>query len=381
MLKQKGFVLALVLWILTALSLVAGFFAAWTQQALEIAQNIQNEAQADVDMYNTKATLIYLFTTQPHNFGGLSLPQLEGNNEKKVVKKLTEEEMEAKLDAALKKFTKKQDTQVAFDEEEINFNPTGNDLTLTDQAYYGFGKIRFAIQDKHGLLSIGFLDENNLERLLGLLGVPVEQRQPLSAKFQDFIDFDDLHRINGAESRDYKEKGLKPPLNRKIRTIEEIQEVMDWKKYPTIWENDAFGQLTNITPYLGTPNFNTAPFLVLQSLAGMDAGLAQKIVSARKKKPIANYLELNEITGNLLPYEPEQLAFFASNQMRLTLWYDGQNKMRQIHLTFMPFAAKHERPWQIDYLIDLPLINTYRHATPTYAKTPVFAATLPTTPR
>jgi len=55
--------------------------------------------------------------------------------------------------------------------------------------------------------------------------------------------------------------------------------------------------------------------------------------------------------------------------------------MRQIHLTFMPFAAKHERPWQIDYLIDLPLINTYRYATPTYAKTPVFAATLPTTSR
>jgi general secretion pathway protein K len=381
MLKQKGFILALILWILTALSLVAGFFAAWTQQALEIAQNIQNEAQADIDMYNTQATLIYLFATQRYNFGGLSLPELGGNTQKKVEKPLAAEEMEAKLDAALKKFTKKQDTQVAFDEEEINFNPTGNDLNLTDQAYYGFGKTRFAVQDKHGLLSLGFLNENSLERLLGLLGVPVEQRQPLSAKFQDFVDFDNLHRINGAENRHYQEQKLNPPLNQKIRTVEEIQEVMDWKKYPTLWENDIFGQLTSITPYLGTPNFNTAPFLVLQSLDGMNAVLAQKIISARKKKPISSHLELNEILGIPLPYEPEQLAFFASNQMRLTLWYDGQNKMRQVHLTFVPFAAKHERPWQIDYLIDLPLINTYREATPTYAKTPVFSATLPATPQ
>ncbi len=381
MLKQQGFVLALVLWILTALSLIAGFFAAWTQQALEIAQNIQNEAQADIDIYNTKATLIYLFATQRNNFGGLSLPEIGENAQKKAIKKLTEEEMNAKLDEALKKFTKKQDTQVAFDEEEVNYNPTGNDLNLTDQTYHGFGKSRFAIQDKHGLLSLGFLNENDLERLLGLLGVPVEQRQPLAAKFQDFIDFDDLHRINGAESRHYKEKGLKPPLNQKIRTVEEIQEIMDWKKYPILWENDAFGQLTNITPYLGTPNFNTAPPLVLQSLAGMNSVLAQKVISARKKKAIANYIELNEVLGIQLPYEPEQLAFFASNQIRLTLWYDGQNKMRQFHLTFMPFAAKHERPWQIDYVVDLPLINTYRDATPTYAKTPVFAATLPTTPQ
>jgi general secretion pathway protein K len=381
MLKQQGFVLALVLWILTALSLIAGFFAAWTQQALEIAQNIQNEAQADIDIYNTKATLIYLFATQRNNFGGLSLSEIGENAQKKAIKKLTEEEMNAKLDEALKKFTKKQDTQVAFDEEEVNYNPTGNDLNLTDQTYHGFGKSRFAIQDKHGLLSLGFLNENDLERLLGLLGVPVEQRQPLAAKFQDFIDFDDLHRINGAESRHYKEKGLKPPLNQKIRTVEEIQEIMDWKKYPILWESDAFGQLTNITPYLGTPNFNTAPPLVLQSLAGMNSVLAQKVISARKKKAIANYIELNEVLGIQLPYEPEQLAFFASNQIRLTLWYDGQNKMRQFHLTFMPFAAKHERPWQIDYVVDLPLINTYRDATPTYAKTPVFAATLPTTPQ
>lgn len=380
MLKQQGFVLALVLWILTALSLIAGFFAAWTQQALEIAQHIQNEAQTDIDIYNTKATLIYLFTTQPNNFGGLSLPKIGEHLQQKEVKKLTEEEINARLDEALKKFTKKQDMQTTFDEEEVNYHPTGNDLNLTDQVYYGFGKSRFAVQDKHGLLSLGFLNENDLEKLLGLLGVPVEQRQPLVAKFQDFIDFDDLHRINGAESRHYKEKGLKPPLNRKIRTVEEIQEIMDWKKYPTLWENDAFGQLTSITPYLGTPNFNTAPPLVLQSLAGMNNVLAQKVISARKKKAIANYIELNEILGIQLPYEPEQLAFFASNQIRLTLWSDGQHKMRQFHLTFMPFAAKDERPWQIDYVVDLPLINTYRHATPIYAKTPVFAATLPTTP-
>lgn len=379
--NQQGFVLALVLWILTALSLIAGFFAAWTQQALEIAQNIQNEAQADIDIHNTKATLIYLFSTQRHNFGGLSLPDIGENTQKKAIKKLTEEEMNAKLDEALKKFTKKQDTQVDFDEEEVNYNPTGNDLNLTDQAYYGFGKSRFAIQDKHGLLSLGFLNENDLERLLGLLGVPIEQRQPLAAKFQDFIDFDNLHRVNGAENRHYKEKNLNPPLNRKIRTVEEIQEIMDWKKYPILWENDAFGQLTNITPYLGTPNLNTAPFLVLQSLAGMNSVLAQKIISARKKKAITNYIELNEILGVQLPYEPEQLAFFVSNQIRLTLWYDGQNKMHQFHLTFLPFTAKHERPWQIDYVIDLPLINTYRDAIPTYAKTPVFAATLPTTPQ
>lgn len=380
MIKQNGFVLALILWILTALSLVAGFFAAWTQQALEIAQGIQDEAQADIDINNTQATLIYLFSTQRNNFGGLSLPETGENIQKKGIKKLTEEEMNAKLDEALSKFTKKQDKQAAADEEEINYNPTGNDLNLTDQVYYGFGKSRFAIQDKHGLLSIGFLEENHLQRLLGLLGVPVEQRQPLVAKFQDFIDFDDLHHINGAESRHYKEKNLKPPLNQKVRTIQEIQEVMGWKKYPMLWENDAFGQLTSITPYLGTPNINTAPPLVLQSLAGMDANLAQKIISARKKKPIMSHLELNEIIGIPLLYEPEQLAFFASNQIRLTLWYDGQNKMRQVHLTFMPFAAKHERPWQIDYVIDLPLIKTYRDATPIYAKTPVFAATLPTTP-
>jgi len=378
---QKGFVLALVLWVLTALSLIAGFFAAWTQRALEIAQSLQNETQADIDMYSTQATLMYLFATQRYNLGGLSIPELLENPDKKKPKKLSEEEMNARLDEALKKFIKKQDKQVDFDEEVINYDPTGNELILTDQSYYGFGKIRFAIQDKHGLLSLGFPDQNNVENLLGLLGVPVEHRQPLVAKFQDYIDFDDFYQVNGAESRDYKEKDLKPPLNRKVRTAEEMQAIIDWKNFPNIWENDAFGQLTNVSAYLGTPNFNTAPLLVLQSLNGIDRGTAQKIISARKKMPIRSYVELNEIVGVPLFYEPEQLAFFASNQMRLTLWYDGQNKMRQIHFTVMPFAAKGNRPWTVEYVLDLPLNNSYKDATPTYAKTPVFAATLPTTPR
>lgn len=348
--RQKGFILVTTLWILAILTMVAGFFSLWTQKTVEIAQTMQADMQGEIDMYNTQSTIIYLLVTQRFTIAGLTVPQ-----------------------------TPKQMNKTREVIEYDSVAPRGGEIAVDDRAYFGIGKAYFALQDKRGLIGINFAAQNILYRLLSLLGVKTELQAPLIAKLEDYVDIDDLHRLNGAEAYHYEKRGLPPPPNRFLMTPMECQNILDWAEQSGLWKNNQFGQLTNVI-LAGYPNFNTAPSLVLQAAYNMNATSAERIIQRRKTKPFSSLSIINYVAGIHLNLDSFDLNFFPSSSLRLTLWYEGARRMRQIHL-HLPLNVEDKKPWRIDYTLELELLPTYSQSSPLHAQTSFFSPTLSTIPQ
>ncbi|MBE9561288.1 MAG: general secretion pathway protein GspK, partial [Proteobacteria bacterium] len=346
---QNGFVLVATLWILATLTVAASFFALWTQKSINIVQDMQADTQGEIDMYSTQTTITYLLITQGFNVGGLKVPKKDDGIEtgEIIVDKISSD----------------------------SILPVGGEIRLDDRPYVGYGKAFFALQDKRGLIGINFASKSVISRLLGVLGVEYELHRPLVAKLQDYIDPDDLHRINGAEESHYKRRNLPPPINKYLTTSMECKNILDWSEQKILWENNVFGQLTN-TIFATYPNFNTAPALVLQAAYNLTAEHAQRIVNTRKIQPVISVNQLNQMTGTLVDVEPEELMIFPSTNLRLTIWYEGSKRMRQVHID-LPLALNNKKPWQIDYYLDIPLLPIYTEIPPIHAQTTFFDPTLP----
>jgi len=340
---QKAFVLVTTLWMLAILTIAASFFALWTQHALSLAQTMQDDLQGEIDMHSTQATVIYLLTTQYFTIAGVVLPQ-EDDKKPKV---------------------KNEDSILAV----------GGEMAIDDRPYFGYGKALFALQDEAGLLSINFADESILNRLLGLLGVEEELRPPLIAKYHDYIDLDELHRLNGAEAAHYEKRDLLPPTNHYLKSPLESYRILDWAEQTSLWENDQLGQLTNTV--LGVlPNLNTAPSLVLQAVFNMDAENAERLVKIRQSMPFYALKTVNQVGNVNIAFDEFDINFFSSFYLRLTLWYEGAQRMRQVHLK-LTNRADGLKPWQIEYSLELNLLPTYKEAFPTYVQTALLKPTLP----
>ncbi len=346
--KQAGFVLVTTLWVLAMLTLAASFFSLWTQRTLTIAQSRLADIQGEIDMQSTQADLIYLLMTQPFTFGGVTLPDESDTSvsSKKNAPNISDE------------------TLVAM----------GTEIALDDRPYFGQGKAFFALQDEGGLININIETEPTLVRLLGLLGVEDKLAVPLIAKLKDYIDLDDLHRINGAESYHYDQRDLPSPSNRYLIHQMETARVLDWAEQAGLWKNHQLMQLTHL--YLAArPNINTAPSLVLQAAYRLSADDAQRIIKMREKLPFYTLKGIFQATGVYLNIDPLEENFFPSEYLRLTLWYTGARRMRQIHIQLMP-NVEHRAPWQIESSLEFELLPIYTERTADHAETTLFTPTL-----
>lgn len=333
--SNKGFILVATLWISAAIILAASFLAMWTNKAVEQTRVSGEELQGEIDVFSTRQILLYLLATRPMTIGGLALPLADQDAEKALAER-TNSPLEA------------------FSTE------TGSELPLDSRIFKGIGKVFFAMQDEGGLLGINNVDTVALDRLLGLLGVPPERRGPLQDKLLDYIDADDLHRLNGAETAQYQAKGLPPPPNRFLLTSWEAKNVLDWGEQNGLWEQNRLPRLTTVVR-AGSPNFNTAPFLVLQTQAGLDAETAQRVIAAREQKPFSQLSDINRAAGKALPLDQMNLIFLPTSRLRLTLWRADNSRMQEIHVQLTPHAANHA-PWLIDYELTVPMSEEEKSA-------------------
>lgn len=346
--QQQGFILAATLWILAIITAAAGFFFQWTQQGVEQVHQRQQDFQNTLDRHGTQATVLYLLGTQRMTVAGLTLPHVE--------------DPELNQDYA------------RMDWGNISILPIGDEIALDDRPYPGVGSAWFSLQDEGGLLGLNYIEETPLLALLKVLGVPDEQVQPLVAKLQDYIDRDDLHRLNGAEAYHYREQGLPPPPNRELLTAEEVFRVLDWNRYPALWEDRRLSRLTTVAVG-GLPNFNTAPRPVLQAIFGGNAEWAELLLQARRHTPLYRLSQIEQLLGVNLAIDPMDAIFLPSNYFRLTLGAKDARRLEEIHIQLTPRADK-QAPWLIDYTTTLSPTQEQRDATPDFAKAPIFAAPL-----
>jgi general secretion pathway protein K len=142
----------------------------------------------------------------------------------------------------------------------------------------GAGKFNVTITDEERKLPINQLSQDELRRLMALLEVDLLDADTIVDSILDWIDPNDLHRLNGAESDYYM--SLNPPYRAKDGPLDRIEELLLvrgvtpelFEGAPATEDEPARAGLRDLlTTYsAGQININTASALVLQVITGLD---------------------------------------------------------------------------------------------------------------
>lgn len=320
------------LWILAILVIGAGYLSSWTSEAVNQAYRQQQTLDASIAMQDTQAILFYLLGTRPLTTSGLALPSRKHP------------------------FAPAPKSRDPF-QRQINVGPT---LKLDDQIYRGKGDVLFSIQDEAGLIGANNRHLQLLENSLGLKGIPANHRSILLARLQDYVDHDELYRLNGAEKQQYRKADMPPPPNRPLLTSREVRAILGWKQQRRLWEAPDITRLLN-TSRNGPPNINTAPRQVLQSWGVFSNREINSIIETRAVRAFRNFNEVKRTVGRNIPLDPIEQIYLPSKFLRITLWSKKAGLVKEIHLQLTPLADQNS-PWLVDHELDYSsrLIGTWK---------------------
>lgn len=295
--KQHGFVLVLTLWVLAMVAVAAGYFGERVARATQLAQQSRQNTRAIIDMAGTRAELLYRLGTTTMTEYGLG----RGN------------------------------TVIALD----------------NRPYHGLGDTLAQLQDDRGLLNLNLADDGRLQRFLGLMGIPSEQRPRMIDTLHDYTDADNLTRLNGAEEADYLALNLPPPTNSNLVTPWEARRILGWRDVPQLWENGRLAELTTTSLSVGI-NPNTAPAEVLATLPGVTEEMAQAIIARRKLSPITSEGQIvGTAAAPLSQLFGMGVVAIPSDAIRITQSTRALPWAIQYNITLTPGGK--DAPWQTDY--------------------------------
>jgi general secretion pathway protein K len=144
-----------------------------------------------------------------------------------------------------------------------------------------------------------------LSRYLEIKGIDLNERDRMMDTLLDFVDPDDLPRLNGAESQQNYH-----PKNSLFQRVEELKEVQGWEKITARpgWEND-------FTIYSTGPiDLAWASRDVLLSLPGMNEQIVDRYLELRRGPDGIDGTEDDPVFGSLdevrlaLGFTPDQFA-------------------------------------------------------------------------
>ncbi|MDT9001250.1 type II secretion system protein GspK [Paucibacter sp. APW11] len=290
---QQGFVLPMTLWILAAITIAASYFALRVHQALDLARQQQLHVEALLDVSDTRAALLFRLASTPMTVRGLGV---------------------------------------------------GADLLVLDNRPYRTDQGYVQLQDARGLLNLATFGDEQMDRLLGSFDIPPPRRSGLTDKLRDYIDADNLKRLNGAEEPEYRSRGLPPPRNAPLLSSEELRAILDWSDEATLWKP---GRTVSDFCIIGDDsgiNPNTAPAEVLMTLPGMTKELVAWVMERRKIEPVDVAL-LDRLAGTGLIQIPPIVVAFPGSNLRVTQQSDGLNWALRYNVRLTPRG--NVSPWQI----------------------------------
>lgn len=314
---ERGFVLALTLWILAAIAVAVGLSTLWALDAVRNAGAERARVESELAMASTRDTLLYLGATRRRTRAGLatSLP--------------------TDVQQALRSLD---------DLGGLATDPVGGELRLDGRAYAGLGDTTFSIQDEAGLFVLAAPTATTLDRFLAWAGVPLDEIATLRDAFLDYTDADKLRRLNGAEAREYEREGRPPPPNRRLLLASEADRVLGWDKLPQALR-DRLPEMAT-TFYSGATNLNTVPEALLSAWIPGCPDNCRRLVERRDTLPFRHASEVELFLGIRLPGDPGvDYRFLADDSLRLTLWSRSGAAWR-IHVRFTPLADQ-VGPWSV----------------------------------
>jgi general secretion pathway protein K len=314
---ESGVILIALLWILTALSVIAFSFSRETFVEVAAARNAQSLEDSYFVARAGIASTVY---------------QL-------MLKRNT---------ASLKQV-------------ELQETPDPIDLGVVTGAL-GSAEYRVDLQDESGKLPINSVNEEQLRNLIEACGIKKPDSDIIADSILDWRDADAAHRINGAENDYYQ--SLNPPYNAKNGRIDAIEELLlirgitpeYFYGYP---EKDANGSIVYkyglsrcLTVYSNNPaqvNINFAPLAVLQSVPGMSPEAAKAIYDRRHTKPFKTTQDISRDLGISLDAK--------------TLPYLGLNKTGFYTLTASAHAANSKVRRVIRCIINIDPVSNRQYRT------------------
>jgi general secretion pathway protein K len=173
--------------------------------------------------------------------------------------------------------------------------PTVVPRLLRTKVRLGTGEFSYRITDEQARLNVNTATQDQLDKLLQCLGVDKINRDQIVDSILDWIDTNDEHRINGAESDDYY---LKLPIPYRARNgqIESVTELLQIKGVtPALFEGtDGRPGLRDALTTRGTRgvNVNTAAPVVFCAMGVPDAVMSD-IMQSRLEAPITDTSRFN----------------------------------------------------------------------------------------
>lgn len=307
--RQQGYVLLMTLVFIVVITLVVGYFSHKVDQALEIIATAKNKADASLSLHSELNKLLYRLSVVRATFKGIG---------------------------------------------------KAPDVMRVDGRPYGDGSTWVQLRDQRGLISLRYPDRARMDRLLGEFNIPVDERSILFDSLEDYIDSDNLRRINGAEAPQYQARRMAPPSNRPLRTVAELRHVYAWADQNRLLSDPDFLELFTTMPVTGI-NPNAAPPEVLATLPRIDRQIAKQLVGYRQQQPITQAI-LAKLTG-LTFLQMQFLVFpFPSKYFRVTLSCSCPHPVMEYNVALSP--RSNLAPWHFESVGQLDARPPFKHAPP-----------------
>jgi hypothetical protein len=314
---QHGFVLAVTLWVLAGITIAVGLMTLWVIDQVQEARQARELLDDEASLYETRDTLLYLISTRERNTAGQPTRALTADE--LAVRKLSE-----------------------FG--GLSTEPIGGELLLDSKPYQGRGSVTFQLQDEAGLFSTVWPSPSEMDRMLATAGVDSAKWARLKDSLLDYLDPDDLSRINGAEQREYDQAGRSAPANRRLLVPSELAQVIGWNQLEP-------QQLQSIieysSPYYsGAINPNTMPKALLPLRISGCPEVCERLMRERRVKPFQSTHDLQGRMAIQVPGDDALDYRYASGDtLRMTIWRRTGVALR-IHVRLTPLADK-RGPWSV----------------------------------
>ncbi len=292
----RGFVLVATLFAVAVISIAAAYFASRVDALRTSAVETQLWATAEREAFSLRETLLHATAIYPRDERGLVAPS-------------------------------------------GTLSTDGRHYRLSDT-------LTLQIQDERGLIGINLSEDRLLSSFFSSIGLPVGQHARLLDGLRDYIDADDLKRLNGAERDDYLVAKRPAPANDFLRSNDELPNVMSWESIINVINRAETGQGRNNTGidkrFLGLfttarhagLNINSAPAAILAAVPGIDPTRVGALIDQRKIKPFASLAELLPFTNGRL--DDEIVGLVGANDWRITIAKAGLPFLLECRLTISP---------------------------------------------
>lgn len=299
---SRGIALIMVLGALALIAFVAARFAHRIDELRHQASSLKSHAEQSLQSRNTLSASLYFVATRaigPAGFGPGLVPELHADN-------------------------------------RLYRLPQGGELRL---------------QDQRGLYPLNAPDRVSLAALLQSLGVASRETDTFVDVLEDYLDTDELKRLNGAEAPDYAALGLPPPRNDWMLSVRELNRMPYWRDAPQVVAAlERWGTVSR-RPVL---NPNTAPIDLLAAMwpAARPEQL-ELLRSLRSNMPFLDGSQAQRSTGLLL--DRDEFVFHVGPQLRLTVAAQGSARALQYNVTLQP--AGRDAPWLISDIQTVPRVE------------------------